>query len=126
MRAIRSKDTTPEVVVRRLLHGVGYRYRLHRKDLPGKPDIVLPGWLTVILVNGCFWHGHDCARGSRQPKENADYWKVKIARNVERDLTSTAALQEAGWRIVVVWECETKVRDRQALGARLDRFLTWG
>lgn len=123
MRAVKSKDTTPELVVRRLVHGLGYRYRLHRKGLPGKPDLVLPARRKAIFVNGCFWHGHDCARGARQPVENADYWKAKIGRNVERDLASVAALQAAGWQVMVVWECETKARDRDALEARLVAFI---
>ena len=114
------------MTVRRLVHGLGHRYRLHRKDLPGKPDLVFGPRRKVIFVNGCFWHGHDCARGARQPVENADYWKAKIGRNIERDLANAAALQAAGWQVMVVWECETKVRDREALEARLDRFLTSG
>ena len=123
MRAVRSKDTKPEMVVRRLVHGMGYRYRLHRKDLPGKPDLVFPARRKVIFVNGCFWHGHDCTRGSRQPKDNADYWLAKITRNVERDRTSIAILQAAGWQVQTIWECETKVGDREALASRLDYFL---
>lgn len=123
MRAVRSKDTTPEMIVRRLVHRLGHRYRLHRKDLPGKPDLVFGPQRKVIFVNGCFWHGHDCPRGSRQPADNADYWRAKIGRNVERDLANAAALQAAGWQVMVVWECETKVRDREALAVRLEAFL---
>lgn len=123
MRAVRSKDTTPEMVVRRLVHGLGYRYRLHEKGLPGKPDLVFAGRRKVILVNGCFWHGHNCTRGARQPAENADYWKAKISSNVERDRASAAALQTDGWQVLTVWECETKVRDRDALSERLVAFL---
>ena len=123
MRAVRSKDTRPEMVVRRLVHGLGYRYRLHGKGLPGKPDLVFASRRKVILVNGCFWHGHNCTRGARQPTENADYWTAKIKSNVERDLASAAALQSAGWQMLTVWECETKVRDRDALLKRLVDFL---
>ncbi|MDB5586885.1 MAG: hypothetical protein JWP26_1855 [Devosia sp.] len=123
MRAVKSKDTTPEMVVRRLIHGMGYRYRLHGKDLPGKPDLVFAGRRKVIFVNGCFWHGHNCKRGARQPKANGDYWKAKIARNVHRDAGNIVALVRAGWRVVTIWECETKVADRPALAAKLREFL---
>ncbi|GGO38607.1 very short patch repair endonuclease [Gemmobacter aquaticus] len=124
MRAVKSKDTTPEMKVRRLVHGLGCRYRLHRKDLPGKPDLVFGSRRKVIMVNGCFWHGHDCARGARQPKSNSDYWKPKIGRNVARDATNLAALQDAGWDVLTIWECETKAADRPALEKRLREFLT--
>ena len=123
MRAVKSKDTTPEIIVRRMAHSLGYRFRLHRKDLPGKPDLVFAGRRKVIFVNGCFWHGHDCGRGARQPKENADYWKAKISRNVERDRSSIAVLQDGGWQVLTVWECQTKVGDRSALAVRLQSFL---
>jgi DNA mismatch endonuclease (patch repair protein) len=123
MRAVRSKDTAPEMIVRRLAHGLGYRYRLHRKDLPGKPDLVFPGRRRVVFVNGCFWHGHDCNRGARQPKDNAVYWKAKVARNMERDRASVAALQDDGWDVLTVWECQTRVRDRDALAQALRTFL---
>lgn len=99
MRRVGSKDTGPELAVRRLLTALGRRYRLQRKDLPGAPDIVLPGRRLVLFVHGCFWHGHDCRRGARAPKTNADYWRAKIARNVERDAASLAASQtSAGGR----------------------------
>jgi DNA mismatch endonuclease, patch repair protein len=117
MRAIRSRDTKPEIRVRSLLHRLGYRFRLHRRDLPGSPDIVLPARRVCVFVNGCFWHGHDCARGARQPKANAGYWSAKIARNRERDAASFAALDTLGWRVVTVWECD--MRDEAALAARL-------
>lgn len=123
MRAVRSKDTTPEMVVRRLVHQLGFRYRLHRKDLPGKPDLVFAGRRKAIFVNGCFWHGHDCSRGARAPKENAEYWRQKIARNRARDQASLDGLVASGWTILTVWECETKMRDRQALVTRLAGFL---
>ena len=121
MRAVKGKDTKPEMTVRRLAHALGYRFRLHRKDLPGKPDLVFPGRNKVIFVHGCFWHGHNCARGSRQPKQNADYWRAKIGRNVERDAASLQALKAQGWQALVIWECEMK--DRATLADRLKAFL---
>ena len=121
MRRVKGRDTGPELRVRRLLWGAGYRYRLERKDLPGRPDIVLPVRRAAVFVHGCFWHGHDCARGARQPKTNADYWNAKIARNLARDARVQAELIEAGWRPVTVWECELK--DPAALEARLRKTL---
>lgn len=121
MRAVRSKDTKPEHVVRRLAHGLGYRFRLHRKDLPGRPDLVFPGRRAVILVHGCFWHGHDCSKGQKRPATNQAFWDAKLDGNKERDEKNEAALKEAGWRVLVVWECE--LRDRDALAARLRTFL---
>lgn len=123
MRAVRSRDTKPELVVRRLLHAMGYRYRLHRRDLPGAPDIVFPGRRKIIFVHGCFWHGHDCARGARLPATNVDYWRSKIARNVTRDADNIAALKAAGWEVLVVWECQLKARDRHVLAPLLQGFL---
>lgn len=108
MRAVKSQDTKPELIVRRLVHGLGYRFRLHRRELPGKPDLVLPKYRTVIFVNGCFWHAHDCKRGARLPKANAAYWQTKIARNVDRDRQNLLLLRESGWTPVVIWECELK------------------
>jgi len=121
MRAVKGADTTPELAVRRLAHGMGYRFRLHRKDLPGKPDLTFPGLRKVIFVHGCFWHGHDCARGARVPVQNRDYWMRKVARNMERDRSVRSALQGLGWRSLVVWECEIKDLDR--LRRELRRFL---
>lgn len=121
MAAVKGRGTKPEMIVRRLVHALGYRYRLHRKDLPGKPDLVFAGRRAVIFVHGCFWHGHDCARGAREPKQNAAYWAAKIARNRERDAANAVALCQAGWRVLTVWECEMK--DRTALAARLQGFL---
>lgn len=117
MARVKGRDTAPERAVRRMLWAAGLRYRLNRKDLPGSPDIVLPGRRSAVFVHGCFWHGHDCARGARAPKANADYWRGKIARNVARDARVQAELQAHGWRSVVVWECELK--DQPALRARL-------
>lgn len=123
MRAVKSADTKPEMIVRRLVHAMGYRYRLHRKDLPGKPDLVFGPRRKAIFVNGCFWHGHDCVRGARQPKANAVYWRAKIARNIERDTANELALNAAGWSILTVWECQTKAQDRADLELRLREFL---
>src|ERR1700749_1114031 len=108
MRAVKSSDTAPELAVRSMVHRLGFRFRLHRKDLPGKPDLVFPGPRKVIFVHGCFWHGHDCARGARMPKANAEYWRGKIGRNVARDAKHLVALKETGWHTAVVWECELK------------------
>jgi DNA mismatch endonuclease (patch repair protein) len=117
MRAIRSRDTKPELRLRSLLHRLGYRFRLHRRDLPGSPDIVLPRWRCVVFVHGCFWHGHGCARGAREPKTNRDYWTAKIARNRARDASAAEALAASGWRVITVWECQMK--DEAALVERL-------
>ena len=117
MAAIRSRNTKPEVRVRRVLHALGFRFRLHRKDLPGAPDIVLPGRKLAVFVHGCFWHGHDCARGARVPKQNRPYWTQKIERNRQRDVRTQAELIARGWTTLVVWECELK--DVPALKARL-------
>lgn len=121
MARVRGKDTGPERALRRMLTGLGARYRLHRKDLPGSPDLVMPGRRIAFFVHGCFWHGHDCARGSRVPKTNRDYWLAKVARNTERDARAIRALTEGGWRAEVVWECE--FRDEEALKARLAALL---
>lgn len=106
MRAVKSRDTKPEIEVRSLLHRNGYRFRLHRKDLPGKPDIVFPSRHKVVFVHGCFWHGHSCRRGERIPKNNRDYWVDKIRGNVERDAFNLKQLTEQGWQAFVVWECQ--------------------
>ena len=121
MRRVKGSGTTPELTVRRLIWRLGGRYRLNRKDLPGKPDIVLPGRRLAIFVHGCFWHGHDCPRGARVPKANRDYWVAKVARNRARDTAARAALERAGWRVETVWECEMK--DTAALEARAGLWL---
>jgi DNA mismatch endonuclease (patch repair protein) len=121
MRRVKGRNTTPEMTVRRALTKLGARYRLHRKDLPGSPDVVLPGRRLVLFVHGCFWHGHDCPRGARVPKQNRDYWTTKVARNRARDAANGAALQAAGWRVETLWECELK--DADALAARLAGLL---
>ena len=117
MRQVKAKGTSPELKVRRMLWAMGLRYRLHRRDLPGAPDIVLPGRKLAIFVHGCFWHGHDCARGARVPKQNRGYWTAKIGRNRARDLRTEEAIEAKGWRFLIVWECELK--DPAALEARL-------
>ena len=122
MRRVKGKDTSPELKVRAALRRLGVGYRLHRADLPGKPDIAMPGRKLAIFVHGCFWHGHDCARGARTPKANRPYWEAKIARNRARDAEHRAALEAKGWRAVSLWECELK--DDQALEQRLAAIVT--
>lgn len=107
MQSVKQKDTIPELVVRRLLHGAGYRYRLHRKDLPGRPDIVFGKRRKIILVHGCFWHAHGCSKG-QAPKSKLDYWGPKLAQNVERDARNLRDLEHDGWQVLTVWECETR------------------
>lgn len=121
MRAVKGRDTNPEMQVRRAAHALGFRFRLHRKDLPGSPDLVFPRLKTAVFVHGCFWHGHDCARGARAPKTNADYWRAKIARNVARDARVRGELEALGWAVETIWECELK--DGEALKQRLAKAL---
>jgi DNA mismatch endonuclease (patch repair protein) len=121
MRAIGSSGTSAELKVRRLVWSLGGRYRLNRTDLPGKPDIVLPGRHLALFVHGCFWHGHDCRRGARVPKANRDYWLAKIAANRGRDIRARAALEALGWRVETVWECE--LRDPSTVSARIAAWL---
>jgi len=113
----------PELTVRRIVHGMGYRYRLHRKDLPGKPDLVFAGRQKVVFVHGCFWHQHpdSSCRDARRPKSNADYWNPKLDRNTQRDSENIQRLEEAGWSVLVIWECETK--DPEVLETRMRSFL---
>lgn len=123
MRAVKSADTGPERTVRKAVCALGFarRYRLNGAHLPGKPDLVFASLRKVIFVHGCFWHGHDCARGARKPKDNAGYWSAKIARNRARDAVHAKALTVAGWRLLTIWECEA--RQSEALERRLSRFL---
>ena len=116
MRAVKGSDTGPELKIRKMLHRRGLRFRLSGCGLPGKPDIVLPRWRTAIFVHGCFWHGHDCARGARIPKANREYWTGKIRRNMARDERVRKELSELGWRVLVIWECE--IREVAALENR--------
>ena len=120
MARVKAANTSPEVAVRRLVHGLGYRFRLHRRNLPGTPDLVLPKHRAVVFVHGCFWHQHDCRRGCRQPATNQAYWIPKLARNVERDAATRNALEELGWRVLTIWECQIGDSD---LGVRIADFL---
>lgn len=123
MRAVKSGDTTPELIVRRIVHALGYRFRLHRRDLPGQPDLVFPRLGKAIQVHGCFWHRHACEAGRSTPATRVDYWNAKFSRNVERDRRNLRRLRRLGWRVLVVWECQTRVAKRATLEARLARFL---
>ena len=124
MSKVRAKDTKPERVVRSLIHAMGYRFRLHRRDLPGTPDIVLPKYRKIVLVHGCFWHRHpDCPTASL-PKTRAEFWRQKLDGNVERDKRTLELLMDAGWKVLVVWECET--RDTNVLAERLSDFIEGG
>lgn len=124
MRAVKSRGTSPELAVRAAVRTLGYarRYRLNGAQLPGKPDLVFGALGKVVFVHGCFWHGHDCKRGAREPKDNAAYWRAKIARNRTRDAASLKTLRAAGWSALVLWECET--RDATALSRKLASFLS--
>lgn len=122
MSRVRSKDTGPEWTVRRMLHHLGYRYRLHVPGLPGKPDLVFPARRKVIFVHGCFWHGHEaCRSGTVRPQANAAFWNAKLDRNKQRDAQHLAVLMGAGWSALVVWSCE--LRDEETLRSRLVAFL---
>lgn len=121
MRAVKSKDTAPELAVRRAAHALGLRFRLQRADLPGKPDLVFPSRRVALFVHGCFWHGHHCPRGARMPQNNRAYWQAKIARNMARDTASAGALKKLGWTPRTIWECET--RDPAALSRRISRLV---
>lgn len=123
MSQIRSKNTKPEELVRKYLFSKGYRYRKNDSRLPGKPDIVLPKYKTVIFVNGCFWHGHEGCRYFVWPKNNADFWKAKISGNIQRDSQCHHRLTEQGWKVIVIWECELKKANRDATLDGLDRTL---
>jgi DNA mismatch endonuclease (patch repair protein) len=122
MRAIRSKGMKPELLVRRLVHSLGYRFRLHRRDLPGKPDLAFISRRKAIFVHGCFWHQHSDCREGRPPRSNTAYWGPKLARNVERDKQNETRLIEAGWKVLTVWECETTRSEE--LMHKLETFLS--
>ena len=121
MSRVRSKNTKPEVLVRSALHGLGYRFRLHQGNLPGRPDIVLPKYKTAIFVHGCFWHRHKGCPKTTTPKTRVDFWEDKFAANITRDRRNEEALCAAGWQVLVIWECETK--DPENLGAKLLQSL---
>ena len=123
MRSVRTKNTGPEMLLRRLLFKEGYRYRLHSKNLPGRPDLAFPGRRKVVFVHGCFWHGHDCAKG-RAPKSRVDYWGPKLASNQERDARRVNELNELGWSSLTVWQCE--LNDTVAALQRVKKFLDNG
>ena len=118
MRAVKRANTAPEIIVRQVLHALGIRFRLHRRDLPGSPDVVLPRFRMVIFVHGCFWHRHPDCRYTTTPKTRQEYWLPKFAANIERDLRKEAQLQALGWRVLLVWECETKQREELTLRLR--------
>ena len=123
MRAIRSAHTKPELIVRKLLHSQGYRYRLHRRDLPGKPDIVFPSRKKIIFVHGCFWHQHESSKCqiSQKPRSNKNYWLPKLERNKQRDREAQDKLKALGWKVLVLWECEVKFEGK--LQKKVNRFL---
>ncbi len=122
MQAVRRSDTAPELVVRKILHGLGYRYRLHQKALPGTPDIVLPRHKKIVFVHGCFWHGHEQCKRAKVPSKNAASWRVKIEGNKTRDTKNIAALNSLGWKVLIVWECEV-MSDPSHVKKRLSEFL---
>ena len=121
MSGIRGKDTKPELAVRSVIHRMGYRYRLHGKELPGKPDMIFPGRAKIIFVHGCFWHGHACRTGRRRPQSNCSYWNPKLDGNMKRDRATTRKLRRMGWGVLVLWECQLK--DQARLRKRVARFL---
>ncbi|AOJ97511.1 very short patch repair endonuclease [Burkholderia vietnamiensis] len=121
MALVRAKDTKPELLVRRLVHGMGYRYRLHRRDLPGTPDLVFPGRSKVIFIHGCFWHRHARCELARLPKSRGDFWLPKLTANAERDARNVRALRRLGWGVLTIWECQ--LGDTANLANRIRRFL---
>lgn len=124
MAGIRGKDTKPEIIIRRGLHALGFRYRLHERKLPGKPDLVFPAREAVIFVHGCFWHGHSCHL-FKWPSTREEFWKAKITRNRENDVKHSSALAEAGWRQAIIWECSLKGKTRLPDGAPVELLADW-
>lgn len=122
MSSVKQRHTKPEMIVRSLLHQLGYRFRLHRKDLPGSPDIVLPKFRTAIFVHGCFWHQHENCGKSRRPSSNQDYWNTKLDENITRDKRKEKELSKLGWRVATVWQCE--IRDVETLSKKLKKLLS--
>jgi DNA mismatch endonuclease (patch repair protein) len=123
MAAVKGRNTTPELTVRRMVHSLGYRYRIHVDRLPGCPDLVFPARRKIILVHGCFWHRHHCSAGQSMPATRVEYWSAKFARNQARDRRNRRALQRLGWSLLTVWECQTRVARQLALRERLVAFL---
>ena len=123
MSRIRSKDTEPELVVRRISHALGYRYRLHRRDLPGCPDLVFPGRQKIVFVHGCFWHRHNCRKGRSIPSTRREFWKAKLEGNKVRDARNRRVLRRLGWKVLVAWECQTKPAKLDKLADRIVKFL---
>ena len=121
MSRVKSKDTKPEMIVRRLIHSMGFRFRLHRKDLPGTPDLVFPRLKKIIFVHGCFWHGHNCRAGRNTPQTNLAYWSPKLERNRERDKENEEQLLKKGWNYLIIWECE--IKNPLALLQQIQTFL---
>lgn len=124
MAAIRSKNTKPELLIRKGLHAAGCRFRLHVRNMSGKPDLVLPRYRAVVFVNGCFWHGHQCAM-FKLPSTRSEFWREKIGQNVERDTLAQRALLEQGWRVCVVWECALRGRNRLPEGNAIQKITSW-
>lgn len=124
MSGIKGKNTKPEIVIRQRLHARGYRFRLHRKDLPGSPDIVLPKYQAVVLINGCFWHGHEC-RLFKWPKTRPEFWRNKIEGNIRRDQQKLSELKKMGWRICLLWECEIKGAREEHLNEVIENISKW-
>lgn len=122
MAAIRARNTGPERLVRSIVHRMGFRFRLHRRDLPGSPDLVFPRLRSVVFVHGCFWHRHSCVAGRKQPRANQMYWQRKFERNQQRDIENKRALKKLGWRVFVVWECQ--LRNPETVARRLLAFLS--
>ena len=121
MSRVKGRDTKPEIVVRSIIHRMGFRFRLHQRDLPGTPDIVLPRHSKVIFIHGCFWHSHKGCSRSKRPTTNVEFWNSKIEGNIERDKRSCRSLRRMGWKVLVVWQCET--RNPEKLLGKLERFL---
>lgn len=121
MARVRSRDTKPELLVRCLIHALGYRYHLYRSDLPGKPDLVFSKQRKAIFVHGCFWHGHCCRAGENRPRSNVSYWSPKLLRNKQRDIANRKALRKLGWGVLVLWECQ--VGNSARLRSRIETFL---
>jgi DNA mismatch endonuclease (patch repair protein) len=121
MASISGKNTKPELIVRKLLYSLGYRYRLHYANLPGKPDLVFPGKRKVILIHGCFWHRHDCKKGNSMPSKSSEFWRKKLADNASRDNRNISELKKLGWEVLVIWECQ--IKDLQSLVINLHYYL---